>query len=121
MVKEDLMNFNDQENYMAGMKPVEKSIINGCKTSGRFYHYEPGNGTRYEVFISDRLGNDIPDYYPGTVISVMNFDRPCSMTIPVFDGKPDVHPDYMMEKMRIGLGDALALVKLVHYHFENAL
>lgn len=114
------MNTTENE-YVKSLKPVSQSIRHESQTVGRFYHYEPGNGTRYEVFISFRGRMTTGDHYPQLVVSIMNFDRPCSMTIPMFDGYIDAHPDYVCEKMRVLPGDALAIVELVKHFLATAV
>lgn len=111
------MNLQEQA-YVAKLKPMDEALKAIVPTKGKFYHYEPGNGTRYEVFISRRELTGYK-YYPELVVSIMNFDRPCSMTVPLFDGEPDMYPDYVREKMGILEGDALAIRELVKYYLEE--
>lgn len=111
----------DEQAYIAKLKPMGKSLVMEATASGKFYHYEPGNGTRYEVFISRRAATDhkYDDYYPKLSIAIMNFDRPCSMIVPVFDGKPDLAADYVQDKMGILPGDALAIIRLVDHFMKE--
>lgn len=103
--------------YYPDLKPLDKAVVFSTQTRGSFYHYEPGNGTRYEVFLTKRNRTDHPhdEYYPVLTVAVMNFDRPCSMTLPFPDAPLDKHNiDYMVEKMKILPGDAWALIPLVN-------
>lgn len=112
------MNLQEQA-YTAKLKPMNEAVKAVFPTNGKFYHYEPGNGTRYEVFISRRKPAWPHDSYPELVVSIMNFDRPCSMTVPLFAGQVDVHPGYVKEKMGILIGDALAICELLAHYTEE--
>lgn len=100
--------------------PDLKSLNEGIKLQapvvGKFYHYEPGNGTRYEVFLSLRkdVGALHEDYLPKVSISIMNFGRPCSMIIPWKSSLEHYDIGYMCDKMGILPGDAWALIPLIN-------
>ena len=77
-----------------------------------YYHYEPGNMTRYEVIFSE-LSVEYDDE-PMTVMTVMCPRQRC-MVIPhrmfhMYD------LDYMMEKLEMLEGDCYALIQLINHH-----
>lgn len=103
--------------HFPDLKPLDQAVLFDAPGHCHFYHYEPDNGTRYEVMISRRNRTDhkYDAYYPLLTVAVMNFDRPCSMTIPFPDAPLGVHNiDYMMDKMGILNGDAWALLPLIN-------
>lgn len=102
--------------YYPDLKTMDEAIRLEAPTVGKFYHYEPGNGTRYEVFLSLRkdVGAEHEDYLPKVGISIMNFNRPCSMIIPWKSSLQHYDIDYMCEKMGILNGDAYALIPLIN-------
>ena len=103
------------------LRPLEKAVIRRDSLGdAEFVHYEPGNGTRYEVFIVLRPGSirGADDWYPYGAIAVVNFGRPASMALPEHDlGLHDV--DYIHEKMGVNLGDAYALIPLINDFIER--
>lgn len=106
------------ETYYPQLKPLDQAVVACHPVLGEFYHYEPGNGTRYEVILTRRIARD-PDYYPRVVVSIVNFGRGRSMVIPM--GVPlDKHNiSYMREKMGILEGDAWALIPLINRFMEG--
>lgn len=111
--------------YYPELKPLDKAIRFMAEGHSQFFIYEPGNGTRYEVFITFRHPGRgafkdarFQEDFPFGSICIVNFDRPCSMPlIPYRYSIDDV--GYIADKMDILAGDAWALVPLINSFLEE--
>jgi hypothetical protein len=97
--------------YFRPLKPVAAATVTNAPTLGNFYHYEPGDGTRYEVIFSTYNTG----YGLQTVMTLVNFNS--SMVIP---GRMDlVDIDYMHEKLKLTHGSCYALMPLINYYLNE--
>ena len=99
--------------YFPALKPVDRAIRKVRATdSSSFYHYEPGNGTRYEViFTAYNAG-----FGPEVVMTLVNFRKAMVITGPMFSPS---QIGYMKEKLDMGEGDCYALMPLINHYLEE--
>ena len=100
------------------MKNMTEAVVasyrNGPVT---FMEYQPGNGTRYQIVISsfvnlsaevtDRIGCECDS----VLVSLLNFPGVSPMIVKPNGGL--LHYGYVMEKMKLGMGDAVAIAILI--------
>ncbi len=96
------------------LRPVPKAIqkSSGDPTYCRYFDYEPGNATRYEVaFCTYPTGNGLQ-----TVMTIVNMHR--SMVIP---GRLEwsYQLGYMREKLELSDADCYALMPLINHYLEE--
>jgi hypothetical protein len=101
--------------YYPELKPIASALVHTSSgpNLGTYYHYEPGNMTRYEVIFTNFL-----DVY-GETITLMSVvcPRNAAMILPKY--KFEMYDlDYMQEKLGMGEGDCYALIQLINYHFD---
>lgn len=75
------------------------------------YDYEPGNGTRYVVQVTDLTGVTSEVRGMMTLINV-----PTAGSVPLQGHAP--HHSYISEKTRLGRADSIALEILLNTHFR---
>ena len=99
--------------FFPALKPIHAAVRKAGKvTKSEFYHYEPGNGTRYEVaFITYDYGFGLE-----TVMTVANMSK--SMVIPSYM-LTNSQIGYMQEKLDLGEGDCYALMPLINHYLEE--
>lgn len=99
--------------YYPKLKPIGAAIVyaSGGERS-YYYHYEPGNMTRYET-----LFTDVTTKYEGNMlVMTLICPRNTSMIIPN-NGHMDMYDiGYIMEKTGLREGDAYALLQLINHH-----
>lgn len=84
-------------------------------SDGTYFHYEPGNGTRYEVLFT-RFDTE---YEKNRVAMTVLCPRNAAMIIPDELGLHSL--GYMQEKLKMLEGDCYALIPLVNQYLkENA-
>lgn len=97
--------------YFRPLKPVVSATVVRANASGSFYHYEPGDGTRYDVLFSTYDTG----YGLQVVMTLVNFNT--SMIIP---GRVDlIDLDYMHEKIKITHGSCYALMPLINHYLNE--
>jgi hypothetical protein len=115
---EECMDFNYAEGgthlgaYYPSLKPVPEAIR---FTDGSYFHYEPGNGTRYEVIFTKFDA----EHEKGQVVMTVVCPRRTAMFVDREMGMYSL--GYMQEKL-VGMynGDCYALIPLInHYLKEN--
>lgn len=109
------------------LRPLEKACTHRAERgTSEFAVYEPGNGTRYEVLFARRgwipgeiMLDPADDFFPRTVVAILNFGRPCVMVLPEVRQLGLGNIDYMCKKMGIDAGDAYALIPLINDFLER--
>mgnify|MGYP005831235951 CR=1 FL=1 len=101
--------------YYPPLKPVAKAIkFSSVGPDSAYYHYEPGNGTRYEVVFVRHL-NGYSEVEQVTM--AVTCPRNAAMIVPEKLGMYSL--GYMQEKLKMLEGDCYALIPLVNYHMER--
>lgn len=99
---------------------VEESILKDIRIgdTSRLVEYQPGNGTRYLMMVTDLRGS-LParqwlglgsETSSGWVIT--RLDSPASMVI---SGQMFLHWSYVADKLRVNKADAVVLAELIGY------
>jgi len=112
----------DQEIFKAGgvwqgmYYPKLKNVNEAtCKRvaphNADYFHYEPGNGTRYEVLFS--TFND--GWGSKTVMTLVNMRK----AMIISNEMSLVNIGYMQEKLDLGEGDCYALIPLINHYLEE--
>ena len=112
----------DQEIFKAGgvwqgmyypkLKNVNQAICRRISPSDAdYFHYEPGNGTRYDVLFSTY--ND--GYGQKTVMTLVNMRK----AMIISNEMSLVNIGYMQEKLDLGEGDCYALIPLINHYLEE--
>ena len=101
------------EVYFRPLKSVaDATVRHETMGDSEYYHYEPGDGTRYEVlFNTYNTGYELQ-----TVMTLVNFGT--SMIIPFKLGLGDI--GYMHEKLQITSGSCYALIQLANAFFKKS-
>lgn len=103
--------------YYPSLKSIGEALITNTGGGGQayYYHYEPGNMTRYEVVFceyTDTYDNQI------VLMSIVN-PRRATMMIPLVRHEWGLHDiAYMKEKLGMGEGDCYALIPLINFHLK---
>lgn len=96
-------------------KPGGLGIVGSLTGDTKFYHWEPGNCTRYEVMFTELEFSD--DHYPHVVMTVL-VPQPAAMVVTKKMDLQDL--EYMREKMpNLQEGDRWALCSLINHHLEE--
>jgi hypothetical protein len=98
------------------LKPVDKATVARLDGESVMYHYEPGNGTRYEAVFARIYRTEQSKLYPRVILTICNFDRPCSMVVPDVQKLTENDLEYIREKMGVLAGDAWALLHLINHY-----
>lgn len=99
--------------YFPPLKDADKAIVKVVVSDfSAFYHYEPGNGTRYEVVFSTY--ND--GFGEKTVMTLVNFRKTMVLTSEM---RWASQIGYMKEKLGLGEGDCYALMPLINQYLED--
>lgn len=112
------LNFQ-QDNEIYGvlfpaLLPVEKAIKRQTgSVESRYYTYEPGNMTRYDVIFNVYDAG----WGPEMVMTIINLNT--AMVIPSRMHSP-TQISYLKDKLGLGEGDCYALMQLINYHMEKA-
>lgn len=66
-------------------KPLEDAVLGRATCSGIFYHYEPGNGTRYDIWLTKKNIHSPNSMFvetgnPKYAAIITNFGRPAMLT-----------------------------------------
>lgn len=113
--------------HYPALRPLDQSLKYASQGSRcEFVVYEPGNGTRYEMFLG-RRGPMMPDprlgemdeYFPRNFIAIVNFGRPRCMSFPTVRRFGLANIDFICEKMDVQAGDAYALIPLINDFLER--
>lgn len=87
---------------------IKSKVVVGNVT---VYEYEPGNGTRYHVQVTDFRGQIAG---VGGMLTLINV--PTAGSVPLQGHAP--HHSYISEKTRLPKADAIALEILLNAHFR---
>lgn len=107
---------NEYGKYYPALKPTELAIHCEAEGSSTYYHYEPGNGTRYEVIFTEI---ELKEQFEKELIIVMTIIQPRrrSMITPSYNfHMKDL--GYMMEKLEMHEGDCYALIQLINIYLD---
>jgi hypothetical protein len=107
------------------MKDMKDAVTFSEEYMGvKFYEYQPGNGTRYHVvfsslvgmnqYVKDRIGCDSRSY----VVSLLNMPGISPMIVKMDGGL--LHYQYVMEKMNLGKGDAVAIAIFIGWYLGRS-
>lgn len=113
------MNFDYQKGgedcgkYFPALKLVHDATVASADCKSVYYHYEPGNMTRYEVIFT-RFNTK---YETNKVVMTVFCPRNTSMVLPG-DEMGMYSINYMQDKLGMSEGDCYALIQLINHYLK---
>lgn len=103
---------------MPRTKPIEKAIIvQHTVGNTTMFEYQPGNGTRYFVHITDlRAMADAPPVVPGhghPIYTVGLYTEGHGSCMTIQDDGSYLAATYVAQKLNVSMGDAIPLARLI--------
>lgn len=85
------------------------------ETYTRAYEYQPGNGTRYVLVVTDlgRLHSFTRDQYGEGEVFLVSWVNESGGKSMVFHKNTLLYPTYVMEKLQCGISDAAVIAELL--------